>query len=113
MLDLLAIDTNSVAQKTEAKKVAPPRSIFGFATSAGAASAALIWLIAASPGYFGYGASLLWAGVPKGTTGAFYDIKIDPGNKLVRRKADQMVTATLQGFQAPQVKMFARATRRR
>src|SRR5580704_17303474 len=108
MIDLLAADTAGVAQKTEPKKVAPSRSIFGFATSAGAASAALIWLIAAGPGYFGYGASLLWAGVPKGTAGAYYDIKIDPGNKLVRRKADQMVTATLQGFQAPQVKMFAR-----
>jgi hypothetical protein len=51
---------------------------------------------------------LLWAGIPKGTTGAYYDILVDPGNKLVRRKADQMVTATLTGFQAPQVKLFAR-----
>src|SRR5271168_2869962 len=108
MLDLLAEDTASVANRTEPARVAPPRSIFAFATSAGAASAALIWLILAGPGYFGYGASLLWAGLPKGTAGAFYDIVIDPGNKLVRRKADQMVTATLTGFQAPQVKLFAR-----
>jgi len=33
---------------------------------------------------------------------------VDPGNKLVRRKADQIVTATLTGFQAPQVRLFAR-----
>src|SRR5271168_2615543 len=108
MLDLLAADTASVANGTEPARVAPPRSIFAFATSAGAASAALIWLILAGPGYLGYGASLLWGGIPKGATGAYYDILVDPGNKLVRRKADQMVTATLSGFQAPQVKLFAR-----
>ena len=38
----------------------------------------------------------------------FYDISIDAGNKLVRRKSDQMVTATLIGFQAPQVTLYAR-----
>src|SRR5215469_13959467 len=108
MLDLLAEDTATVANRTEAARVAPPKSIFAFATSAGAATAALAWLILAGPGFLGYGASLLWAGLPKGATGAFYDIKVDPGNKLVRRKADQMVTATLVGFQAPQVKLFAR-----
>ncbi len=107
MLELLAEDTASVARTTAPARVAPPKSIFAFATSAGAAAAALAWLILAGPGYFGYGASLLWAGMPKGTAGAYYDIKVDPGNKLVRRKADQMVTATLSGFQAPQVKLFA------
>ena len=107
MLDLLAADTASVAQRTEPERVAPRRSIFAFATSAGAATAALLWLILAGPGFFGYGASLLWAGMPKGATGAFYDILVDPGNKLVRRKADQLVTATLTGFAAPQVKLYA------
>ena len=107
MLELLAEDTASVASTTAPARVAPPKSIFAFATSAGAATAALAWLILAGPGYFGYGASLLWAGMPKGTAGAYYDIKVEPGNKLVRRKADQMVTATLSGFQAPQVKLFA------
>jgi len=38
MLDLLAEDTASVAQRTEAARVAPPKSIFAFATSAGAAT---------------------------------------------------------------------------
>ncbi|MGH9559635.1 MAG: hypothetical protein ACRD30_10380, partial [Bryobacteraceae bacterium] len=108
MLELLAADTASVAQRTEPARVAPPRSIFALATSAGAATAALAWLILAGPGFLGYGASLLWAGTPKGTTAAFYDIKVDPGNKLVRRKADQAVTATLSGFQAPEVKLYAR-----
>src|SRR5579864_3119098 len=108
MLDLLAMDTADVAQKTEPARMAPPRNIFAFAGSAGALGALLLWLIIAGPGYFGYGAQLLWAGVPHGTAGKFYDIQVDPGNKLVRRKSDQMVIATLTGFQAPAVKLFAR-----
>ena len=65
MLDLLAMDTMQVAQHTEPERVAPPKSILALATGAGAAGAVLIWLIAAGPGFLGYGASLLWAGAPK------------------------------------------------
>ena len=65
----------------------------------------LLWLILAGPGYFGYGASLLWAGLPKAGAANFYDIGVDPGNKLIRRRSDQMVTAQLTGFQAPQVQL--------
>jgi hypothetical protein len=109
MLDLLASDAYSVANKTEPEKVAPRKNIFAFATAGGAAGALLLWMILAGPGFLGYGSSLLWAGLPKGINGAnFYDIKVEPGNKLVRRKADQMITATLTGFQAPQVRLFAR-----
>ncbi len=57
MLDLLAADPASVAERTQAERVAPSRSIFAFATSAGAAGAVLLWLILAGPGFFGYGAS--------------------------------------------------------
>ena len=73
------------------------------------AGALLLWLILGAPGFLGYGSSMLWAGMPKGINGGnFYDIIVEPGNKMVRRKADQMVTATLTGFQAPQVRLFAR-----
>jgi hypothetical protein len=109
MLDLLASDAFSVANKTEPERVAPRKNIFAFATAGGAAGAILLWMIMAGPGFLGYGSSLLWAGLPKGINGAsFYDIVVDPGNKLVRRRADQIVTATLTGFQAPQVRLFAR-----
>ncbi len=108
MIELLAADTASIAARTRAERVAPPRSIFAFATSAGAASVVLLWLILAGPGYLGYGASLLWAGLPKTGAVSFYDIVVQPGNKLVRRKADQVVTAQLTGFQAPQVHLYAR-----
>lgn len=109
MLDLLASDAISVANRTEPERVAPRKHLFAFATAGGAAGAALLWLILAGPGFLGYGSSLLWAGLPKGINGAnFYDIMVEPGNKMVRRKADQMITATLTGFQAPQVRLFAR-----
>jgi hypothetical protein len=109
MLELLASDAVSVANKTQPERVAPRKNIFAFATAGGAAGAVLLWMILAGPGFLGYGSSLLWAGLPKGLNGAnYYDIMVEPGNKLVRRKADQMITATLTGFQAPQVRLFAR-----
>jgi hypothetical protein len=89
MLDLLAEDTASVANRSQASTVARTASIFTFATSAGAAAAVLLWLIFAGPGYLGYGSSLLWAGMPKTGTGAYYDIIVQPGNQLVRRRSDQ------------------------
>jgi hypothetical protein len=107
MLDLLAMDTMQVAERTQRERIAPPKSIWALATGAGAAGAILIWLIAAGPGFLGYGASLLWAGTPK--AGAkFYDIVVQPGNKLIRRKSDQVVTAQLTGFEAAQVRLLAK-----
>ena len=107
MLDLLAMDTMQVAQRTAPERVAPPKSIWALATGAGAAGAILIWLIAAGPGFLGYGASLLWAGTPK--SGAkFYDILVQPGNKLIRRRSDQVVTAQLAGFVTEQVRLMAK-----
>jgi hypothetical protein len=109
MLELLALDAVSVANKTEPERVAPRKNLFAFATAGGVAGLALLWLILGAPGFLGYGSSMLWAGIPKGINGAnFYDIIVEPGNKLVRRKSDQMITATLTGFQAPQVRLFAR-----
>ena len=49
MLDLLARDAFSVANKTEPERVAPRKNIFAFATAGGAAGAALLWMILAGP----------------------------------------------------------------
>ncbi len=38
----------------------------------------------------------------------FYAIKVDPGNKTIRKRADQMITAQLLGFTAPKVRFFAK-----
>ena len=65
MLDLLATGHHAVASKTEPARVAPPKSIFALATRPARRGAVLIWLIAAGPGFLGYGASLLWAGLPR------------------------------------------------
>ena len=109
MVELLADDTHAVAQKTAPQDVAPPKSIFAFATGAGAAGAALLWMILAGPGFLGYGAALLWAGAPKsGVNSAFYDILVQPGTKLVRRKDDVPISATLVGFQAQSVRLMAK-----
>src|ERR1019366_9645444 len=52
-------------------------------------------------------ASLLGAGNPKAGV-KFYDIIVEPGNKLIRRRADQVVTAQLTGFETAQVRLMAK-----
>src|SRR5580692_9011812 len=61
-IELLAADTLGVAQSAEpAQLVTPGRLWTSLGISAGAC-AVLIWMIAAGPGFLGYGASLLWTG---------------------------------------------------
>ena len=106
-LQLLADDAMRVAQTSRPEHLAPTGPIVGFLTSAGLAVAVLLWLILAGPGYLGYGTSLLWAGAPKAGGHAFYDIAVSPGDRTVRRKADQVVTAQLIGFEAAKVRLYA------
>jgi len=40
----------------------------------------------------------------------FYAIKVEPGNKTIRKRADQVISATLTGFTAPKVRFFGRYT---
>jgi hypothetical protein len=109
-IDILAADTLQHAPQAMPSRVVTPKSLFAFATSAGAAGAVLLWLILAGPGFLGYGASMLWAGPPKdpNMVGGFYRITVDPGDKLVRRRSDMAIHATLVGFQAPEVRLMAR-----
>ena len=109
-IDILAADTLEHAPQAPPTRVVTPKSIFAFATSAGAAGAVLLWMIIGATGYLGYGARLLWAGSPKdpNLSGGFYRITVDPGDKLVRRRSDLPVRATLVGFEAPEVRLMAR-----
>ncbi|MCU1338527.1 MAG: hypothetical protein JWO19_4108 [Bryobacterales bacterium] len=109
-IDLLAADTLQHAPQASPTQVVTHKSIFALATSAGAAGAVLLWLILAGPGFLGYGASMLWAGPPKDPNfaGGFYRITVEPGDKLVRRRSDLPIRATLVGFQAPEVRLMAR-----
>src|SRR5260370_6156008 len=107
-LELLAADTLDAGRKAEPHHVTTQTTILGFASLAAGAALVLIWLGMAGPGFWRYGTSLLWAGPPKGETLAFYDIVIQPGNRTVRKKSDQLITARLVGFTAPHARLFAK-----
>src|SRR5215470_5754210 len=107
-LELLASDTLDVAQRAEPQSVARNSWIFGFSGAAVSAVALLVWLGTTS-GFLGYGTSLLWAGLPKGTSSKpFYSIQVTPGNRTVRKRSDQVINAHLMGFSAPKVRFFAK-----
>jgi hypothetical protein len=107
-LELLAADTLTVAQQAEPHSVAKTSLMFSFSSAAVIAALVLIWLGMSGPGFLGYGTSLLWGGLPKGEMKPFYAIKVDPGNKTIRKRSDLVISATLQGFQAPKVRFFAK-----
>src|SRR5712692_5163720 len=107
-LELLAADTLDAARKAEPHHVTTQSAILGFASLAAGAALVLIWLGMAGPGFWGYGTALLWAGPPKAETHAFYDIVVQPGNRTVRKKSDQLITARLIGFTSTHAKLFAK-----
>ncbi|HUK16151.1 MAG TPA: hypothetical protein VLW65_07030 [Bryobacteraceae bacterium] len=108
-LPLLAADTLPVAQQAQPQHVARTAWIFSFSSLAVTALLVLLWL-GSGTGFLGYGTSLLWGGLPKGNVQPFYSIQVDPGNRTIRKRADQVVTAVLMGFTAPKVRFFARYT---
>src|SRR5262245_13205842 len=97
-LELLAGDTLSLTETAQPARVAKQSLILTFGSIAAVALLVLIWLGTSGPGFLGYGTSLLWAGIPKGEQQAFYDIMVEPGNRTLRKGADQMITARLMGF---------------
>src|SRR4029079_12707186 len=107
-LHLLAADTMEVAQQAAPNEVAKTAAIFSFSTAAIVAALVLLWLGMSGPGLLGYGTSLLWGGLPKGEMKPFYAVKVEPGNKTIRKRSDLMFSATLTGFQAPKVRFFAK-----
>jgi hypothetical protein len=106
--ELLAEDSLSVARQYSPDDVAPNRVVFAAAASAAVAAGILLWLILAAPGFLGYGASMLWAGAPRSSMGPLYRLDVSPGDKTVRRKSDQLITAQLTGFSADTVKLHVK-----
>jgi len=94
-LELLAADTLRVARTTDFKAAAPDAALLALFAVGVLSLGALIWLIRSGPGYLGYGAAALWTG-PRAP---LYDVRVSPGDATIRRHADQLVTAQLQGFQ--------------
>jgi hypothetical protein len=107
-LHLLAADTLTVAQDAQPEQVAKSGTIFGFFGAAVASAAILLWLATSGPGFLGYGTGLLWGGIPKGVMKPYYAISVSPGNKTIRRRSDQVISAQLMGFSAPKVEFFAK-----
>ena len=107
-LNLLAEDALNLANQAEPQHVAKGSVMFSFSTAALVSVLALLWLGLYGPDWLGYGTSLLWGGLPKGEMKPYYAIRVEPGNKTIRKRSDLMVSATLTGFQAPKVRFFAK-----
>jgi hypothetical protein len=107
-LPLLAADALEVSRQAEPARVAGRNRILSFGSAAAGSLAVLIWLGTSGPGFLGYGTQLLWGRMPKGELAPFYDISVSPGNRTVRRLADQLIAAQLKGFHAERVSMFAK-----
>jgi hypothetical protein len=106
-LELLARDTLSFTQYAEPKVLVENQRLFALGGAGAACLVVLVWMIAAGPGYLGYGASLLWTGPPKNAH-AYYSIAVTPGNLAVRRNSDQLITAQVLGMQPAKAQLYAR-----
>lgn len=106
-LELLAADTLGIAAQSKPSHLVPLRRLAWLLGIAAGCAAVLIWMIAARPGFVGYGASLLWTG-PRKDVAPIYEIRVAPGDAAVRRNSDQMVTAQVIGLATGKVSLFAR-----
>ncbi len=106
-IELLAGDTLEVAQTAQPAQMVSDLRLWSSLGTAVGAFAILVWMIAAGPGFLGFGASLLWTG-PHRDKPAIYDLRVTPGDAVVRRHADQMVSALPIGLRSPSVKLHAR-----
>ena len=65
-LELLAADALDVARTVAPETVAPNTALMAWLGVGVASLAVLVWLVAAKPGFLGYGANLLWTGTHGG-----------------------------------------------
>jgi hypothetical protein len=105
-LELLAADTLSHTQDAAPSSLVPDNRLFVLSGVGLACLGVLVWMIAAGPGYLGYGASLLWTGQKKNAT-PYYSITVTPGDVAVRRNSDQLVTAHVIGMRPSKAQIFA------
>ena len=97
-LELIAADALPVAMANGTAAIVPSRQLILLGALAIVGVGSMVWLLQRGPGYWGYGANLLWFGPPKIEAGSFYDIQVQPGNKAVRKRSDVTVTANLVGL---------------
>jgi len=105
-LELLAADTLAMTQYAEPSLLIPDNRFIAFGGGGAACLGVLVWMIAAGPGYLGYGASLLWTGAAKSAT-PLYALAVTPGNVAVRRNSDELIAAHVTGMRPDKVQLFA------
>ena len=105
-LELLAADTLAHTQEVQPSSLVPDHRLFALGGAGLACLGVLVWMIAAGPGYLGYGASLLWTGANKNVP-PLYVLSVVPGNVTVRRNSDQLITAHISGMQPDKAQLFA------
>jgi uncharacterized protein (UPF0335 family) len=105
-IELLAADTLSKTADAPPSTLAPAPLLAAFAGAGVLCLGLLLWIIFAGPGYMGYGASLLWTGEKK-SEAPLYALTVAPGNVAVRRKSDQLITASLTNLHPDKVQIFA------
>jgi hypothetical protein len=108
-LELLAADTLKVAGSDGARPelLAPSGRLLALLGAGVVCAGVLVWMVAARPGFMGYGASLLWTG-PHKDVPPIYEVRVTPGNAAVRRNSDELVTAQVIGLATEKVSLFAR-----
>jgi hypothetical protein len=103
-LELLAADTLERARQTNPASLVPDNRLFALGGAGLACLGVLVWMIAAGPGYLGYGASLLWT---NRNAAPLYFVTVTPGDVTVRRNSDQLITARVTGMHPDKARLFA------
>ena len=103
-LELLAADTLARTRQIDPSSLMPQNRLLALGGAGLACLLVLIWMIAAGPGYLGYGASLLWA---NRNAPPIYTIQVMPGDVIVRRHSDQLITAQVMGVHPGNARLFA------
>ncbi len=103
-LELLAADTLVRTRHSDATSLIPDNRLFALGGAGLACLGVLLWMIAAGPGYLGYGASLLWT---NRNTAPIYRIEVTPGDVTVRRNGDQLISAHVTGMRPGRARLFA------
>ena len=104
-LELLAADTLACTRGAQPPSLVADNRLFALGGAGLACLVVLAWMVAAGPGYLGYGAALLWT---NGHAAPLYTIAVTPGNVTVRRNSDQLITAHVTHLRPGKARLFAR-----
>ncbi len=105
-LELLAADTLKRTGSASPAALVPNNRLYVLGGAGLACIVVLLWMIAAGPGFIGYGAALIWTG-PKKSGAPLYAISVIPGDVTVRRNSDQLIQAHVTGMQPGKAQLFA------